>query len=142
MVLSTICLIALLSCSGGIEEQAKMQMEKSIKYLAKDSNIKISDTKTVFKNDSLVVLQCVMRGVNGFGENARSDMEYIYKIEKNGKRKESIVNLEENESVLDASKRMLETNPSNNPNGKARDSAYIVLNATVRLTFGGHEVEE
>ena len=142
LVLFAICVMSLLSCSEGVEEQAKMQMEKSIKYLAKDPDIKISDTKTIFKNDSLVVLQCVTRGLNGFGGYTRSDVEYIYRIENGGKREESIVNLEESESVIDISKKMQETNPSNNPNTEARDSAYIVLNATLRLAFSGHEVKE
>jgi len=70
---------SLLLCGCGIEQSAKSQMVKSIKKEALDpSSVKISDEEVVFKNDSICVIDFVLRQANRDGEMDKSKMEYSY----------------------------------------------------------------
>lgn len=131
-------MIAFTACSD-IESDAKEQMQKTIKNLAKDPDTQISDTKAMFKTDSLIVLHCVVRGKNGFGGYTRNDMEYIYGIFKDNTRMESLQNLDEKESILKTFARIYK---EDHPNDKSPDSKTIEIGVTMQLAFFGREIEE
>ena len=70
---------SLLLCGCGIEQSAKSQMVKSIKKEALDpSSVKISDEEVVFKNDSICVIDFVLRQANREGGMDKSKMEYSF----------------------------------------------------------------
>lgn len=135
--LAVIC--CLMSCSGNIENEACVQMEKTIKSLAKDPNAQISDTKVVFKTDSLIALQCVLKGVNGFGGYTRSEMEYIYGLYHDGKRMEHLIDLEDDESVVKSCIDFYKKDhPKENIDDKTKE---IGINIGLYLLIAGHEVD-
>lgn len=87
---------------------AKQQMEATMKELAKDpSSVAISDTKTMFTNDSICILHFRFSAKNGFGAIQTSLCEYVYLIDEyntnNEKTYEAVINLDDKEkkSVLD-----------------------------------------
>ena len=98
----------LISYSGNFESQAKEQMEKTFKELAKDpSSVELSNIETQFKNDSICIIHLKFSGKNGFGAVSSTKYEYIYckDISKNSIR-EAVVNLEKDKSVLQSAKEM------------------------------------
>lgn len=79
--------IALLSSCSNIENDAKKQMEISIKHqvLKKAekkgeaiSDINISDTQTMYRSDSLCIIHCKACAVFTNKKREESNMEYIY----------------------------------------------------------------
>ena len=73
--------IVLLSCSKASkqEKEAKEIMPQTLRENAKDpSSVKISDVKTVFRNDSLCILHLLFTAKNGFGIESSSKVEYVY----------------------------------------------------------------
>lgn len=127
------------SCSVNIESEAKEQMEKTIKSLAKDPNATISDTKIVFETDSLIAMRCILRGVNGFGGYTRSEMEYIYGVYYDGKRKEYLIDLEDDESYV---KSCIRNYKKDHPKEKSFESNKdIEMMISIYLLMVGREVE-
>lgn len=135
-------IFCLCSCSVGIENEASKQMEKTLKSLAKDPNAQISDTKVVFKTDSMIVLHCVLRGVNGLGGYTRSEMEYIYGIFSDGKRQEALQDLKDNKSIVKSSNENYRKIKADNPDDNSLDSIKnIEMNIIFRLAMFGREIE-
>ena len=95
-----ICAVFMCACSNDIETEARSHMENAVKQLAKDPNPHISDVEIVFKTKDLIVLQCIIKGMNSYGGYSTSNVEYIYGIMDKGKRMESVQILGEKESVL------------------------------------------
>lgn len=98
------------SCSQRYESEAKAQMEKTMKELAKDpSSVQITNLKTMFANDSICVLQFNFSGKNGFGGVASDFIEYIYfTVKRKGKSTtyEKILNLSDGKkSIMENAKR-------------------------------------
>lgn len=133
-------MILLCACGHSTESKAKAQMVKTIKDLAKDPDVKVSNIKTVFDNDTLVIMQCVVRGLNGFGGYTRSEMEYVYLYDhKDKKAKEALLDMDKSviKQASEAYKESLEMNPAN-----ADSITHIVMSAVINLAFRGRDVEE
>lgn len=135
-----------MACSDKLEKEAKKQMETTILNLAKDPNAQISDIKTTFKADSLIVMNCVVRGLNAFGGYARNDMEYTYTIRKDGVRMELVRNLDNEESVLEQIEDIYEEygNKQRNSPGESINEAkkQIEVGIYIQLLMLGREVEK
>lgn len=145
--------ILITSCSsGGVEKEAKQQMEKTMKELAKDpSSVQISDVKTMFSNDSLCILHFRFSAKNGFGALRTSKFEYIYVVhEKNTEkeiRRESVVDLEDKDekSVLEKARnnyeeKFLETDSISSLKEKDRKAWHIDLAVNMHMIFRGRTV--
>lgn len=143
-ILFAICATFLCACSVGIEKDATEQMEKTIRYLAKDPDLQISDTKAVFKTDSMIVLQCLIRGKNGLGGYKRSEIEYVYGIFGDGATMECLQDLEDKESVLKVAERVFkEVNAESFSDGSKLDSIQnIKVSIVALLSFFGNEVKK
>lgn len=102
-----LCLLC--SCSGSIKNEAKEQMEKTFKELAKDpSSVSFNDVKVMFDNDSICIIQLKFCAKNGFGAMVSSDMEYVYLIDMQDSTKcarEMVRKLEDKESIMAMARR-------------------------------------
>lgn len=137
------------ACSTNLESIAKKQMEKTMNELAKDpSSIQISNVETVFSNDSICILHFKFSGKNGFGGFSSNNIEYIYLIRnRDGKktRHESLIKLDEKESILNQAKKdYQEKKWENEYNKKLSDNNkkawYIFFNADLYMLFNGREI--
>lgn len=139
------------SCSNGVESDAKQQMEKTMKELAKDpSSAKISDVKTLFFNDSLCILHFNFSAKNGFGAMRTSLIEYVYLVQDRHSdkeiRRESVINLDKDEkSVLDIARgyyeeRFLETDSIASLKDKDRKAWHIYMAANIHMILGGRTI--
>lgn len=109
LLMLPLVMASLMSC-GSIENDAKRQMEDSFKELANDpGSVEITNADIVFSTDSCVVIQCTLRSKNAFGALMRSNMEYIYVIDKDCTR-EAIKNLDKEKSSISLAKEILEEN--------------------------------
>lgn len=77
---------ACISRPRGLENRALNQLPISMEEHLEDfypgmSAWRIEDTKTVYANDSIVVLQCTARFRNASNEKVVRDYRYIYKID-------------------------------------------------------------
>lgn len=144
-----ILLISLLiSCTqNNIESKAKEQMKKTIKELAKNPDTyKISNIKTMFIDDSLVVLNFIGKGQNGFGGYSTSKYEYIYAIKNDGV-KESLYDLEDRGSIIgkkafsEIMGEILGDTLDTESSGRI-DTAAIKLAASLTVAFNGRYIEE
>lgn len=88
--------ILLCACSSPLNKEAKEQMEKTLKEFSKNRDIQISNTKTVFEIDSLVIFNCVVREVLENGLDVPIKEEYVYLLGNDGKRREYHTGLEIN----------------------------------------------
>lgn len=145
-IICTVCLsMMFMACSDKLTKEASKQMKITISQLAKDPNAQISDTKTTFKTDSLIVMNCVVRGLNAFGGYARNDMEYTYTIRKDGVRMELVRNLDNEESVLEQIEDIYEEygNKQRNSPGESMNEAkkQIEVGIYIQLLMLGREVE-
>ena len=122
-----------MACSDKLEKEAKKQMETTILNLAKDPNAKISDIKTTFKADSLIVMNCVVRGLNALGGYARNDMEYVYAIRKDGMCMELVRNLDNEESVLNKWRIFTDDTTTNDMNHLP--TAYMKRKSILKMLF-------
>lgn len=80
-MLLAIMTVALVSCNkaSSFEKQAKKQMEKTLKEMAKNpETFQITNVETKFCNDSTCVLHVKTKGQNGFGGWSISRKEYIF----------------------------------------------------------------
>lgn len=80
-----VCLMTMVigfaSCSN-IESDAKRSMKQCMEEIAKNPrSLEISNIKTLFKNDSCVVLTYFASGQNGFGGYNKSKYAYLYTIQ-------------------------------------------------------------
>lgn len=122
-----LCITSLfISCVSGIENDAKKRMKLTIKELAKDPNIQISDIKVLFQTDSLVIVQCVTRGINGFGGYSRNEMEYLYAITDDGNIMEKLTDKEKHEGVYTYTLRVLKANREFNASPTGRNPSEAV----------------
>lgn len=135
-----------MACSDKLEKEAKKQMETTILNLAKDPNAQISDTKTTFKADSLIVMNCVVRGLNALGGYARNDMEYVYAIRKDGMRMELVRNLDNKESVFEQMEdihRRYDNKRYESPADSIHEAKKFIEDAIyIQLVMLGREVEK
>ncbi|MBQ9311011.1 MAG: hypothetical protein IJ222_09180 [Bacteroidales bacterium] len=81
-------LLAAIGCCrrGELEKRAQDQLPVSMEYHLQDyypgmSAWRIEDVKTVYANDSIVLLQCTARFRDASGEKTVRDYRYIYKID-------------------------------------------------------------
>lgn len=80
-MLLAVMAVALVSCNkaSSFEKQAKKQMEKTLKEMAKNpETFQITNVETKFSNDSTCVLHIKTKGQNGFGGWSISNLEYVY----------------------------------------------------------------
>lgn len=152
IVLFTLLAALITSCSKSVESDAKQQMEKTMKELAKDpSSVQISDVKTMFADDSLCILHYRFSAKNGFGAMRTSHYEYIYLVHNRYSdketRKETVINLEDkdNKSVLDNARenydeKFLETDSISSLTEKDRKAWHLHLAANMRMIFGGRTI--
>lgn len=146
-IICTVCLsMMFMACSDRLTKEASKQMKITISQLAKDPNAQISDTKTTFKADSLIVMNCVVRGLNALGGYARNDMEYVYAIRKDGVRMELVRNLDNEESVLEQIEDIYEEygNKQRNSPGESMNEAKKQIEAGIyiQLVMLGRKVEK
>lgn len=146
-IICTVCLpMMFMACSDRLTKEASKQMKITILQLANDPNAQISDTKTTFKTDSLIVMNCVVRGLNAFGGYARNDMEYTYAIRKDGMRMELVRNLDNEESVLEQIEDIYEEygNKQRNSPGESMNEAEKQIEAGIyiQLVMLGRKVEK
>lgn len=151
LVLS-IFVLALCACSNSVENDAKKQMELTMKELAKDpSSVKIFDVETMFSNDSLCILHFRFSAKNGFGAMRASLCEYIYivhgRFSDNETRRESVINLDDKEekSVLEYAhknynEKLLETDSISSLKDEDRKAWHIRMAANMHMIFGGRTV--
>lgn len=97
--------VALLcSCSHSIKNEAKEQMEKTFKELAKDpSSVSFNDVKVMFDNDSICIIHLKFCAKNGFGAMVSNDYEYVYLIDKRDSTecaREMVRELKDKESIM------------------------------------------
>lgn len=145
-IICTVCLsMMFVACSDRLTKEASKQMKITISQLAKDPNAQISDTKTTFKADSLIVMNCVVRGLNAFGGYARNDMEYVYAIRKDGVRMELVRNLDNEESVFEQMEdihRRYDNKQYKSPADSIHEAKKIIKDAIyIQLVMLGREVE-
>ncbi|MBR2153965.1 MAG: hypothetical protein IJ901_05060 [Bacteroidaceae bacterium] len=152
LFLFVLAFVLITSCSNGVEKDAKQQMEKTMKELAKDpSSAKISDVKTMFANDSLCILHFRFSAKNGFGAMRTSLCEYIYLVHDrhsgNEKRRESVIDLDDKDSrsVLDIARdhydeKFLETDSISSLKNEDRKAWHIYMAANMHMIFGGRTV--
>lgn len=136
-----ICAVFMCACSNDIETEARSHMENAVKQLAKDPNPHISDVEIVFKTKDLIVLQCIVKGMNSYGGYSTSNVEYIYGIMDKGKRMESVQILGEKESVLERCEKIYQTVKAENPDDDSFDREQnMIMQLTLELCFSGREV--
>ena len=152
LTLFLICSILLTACSNGVEKDAKQQMEQTMKELAKDpSSVQISDTKTMFSNDSLCILHFKFSAKNGFGAMRTSLYEYVYlvhdRFSNKETRRESVIDLEDkgSMSILDNARKnynekFLETDSISSLKDEDRKAWHIYMAANMHMIFGGRTV--
>ena len=140
------------SCSSGVESDARQQMEKTMKELAKDpTSVRITDVKTMFANDSLCILHFNFSAKNGFGVMRTNLHEYIYLVHdrhsNNETRRESVINLDDNDekSVLDKARdyyveKFLESDSIATLKEEDKKAWYIYMAANIHMIFGGRTV--
>lgn len=109
-VILFLALLVLCSCNS-FEDEAKDQMEKTMKELAKNPDTyQISNIKTLFVCDSLCILQFTTHGQNSFGgwNSSRLEYAYYYTSEEDGSRKyhEFLTDLDEKSSPYEKSVEM------------------------------------
>lgn len=134
MVLAIAFVGTLASCNS-FEREAKEQMEKTMKELAKNPDtFKITDVETMFSNDSTCVLHFKTKGQNGFGGWSAGNYEYVYIKSKNIKENiyetyETVINLEEKgnkgKSVYTLAKELYESYRDNINNRDYKDSEIM-----------------
>lgn len=115
-----------ISCVSGIESDAKKRMKLTIKELAKDPNIQISDIKVLFQTDSLAIIQCVTRGINGFGGYSRNEMEYLYAITDDGKVMEKMTDKDKHQGVYSYTLNVLKANREFNSSSTGKNPSEAV----------------
>ena len=72
--------VNLTSCND-FESEAKSNMEKHMKDIAKNSKtLEISNIETVFNADSCVALKFKASGQNGFGGYSKHEYVYLYSV--------------------------------------------------------------
>ena len=143
-------LVLIASCSTGLESDAKKQMEKTMKEIAKDpSSVQINNVETMFSNDSICILHYKFSGKNGFGGVSSDEMEYIYiTYHLKGKKitKETAFKLDEKESILKTArdsyreKKWEVTDKMKNMNDEDKKAWYIHFEAQLYMFFNGREV--
>lgn len=140
LILIMLLSVMLVGCSS-IEDKAKSRMEKTLKELANDpSSVGISNVDVVFSTDSVVLIQCVMRSKNEFGTLVRSNVEYIYAIDKNCRR-ESIKNLDKEKSSIKTATRILEENASYYTSKFKTNDKFLEKMLIVNATINGRKIE-
>ena len=92
------------SCSNGLKNEAKKQMEKTFKELAKDpSSVSFNNVKVMFDNDSVCIIDLSVSAKNGFGAITSKEYEYVYLIDTSDSTKckrELVRDLSEIESIM------------------------------------------
>ena len=106
------CLLALAvfcSCSNGLKNEAKKQMDKTFKEIAKDpSSVSFSNVKVMFDNDSICIINLNVSAKNGFGAITTKEYEYVYMIDTRDSTKckrEMVRDLSEDESIMDMARK-------------------------------------
>lgn len=141
IVMMLLPMLAFLTGCNSLESDAKRQMEDSFKELANDpSSIDVSDAQIVFSTDSCVVIQCTLRAKNAFGALVRSNMEYIYAIDKDCTR-ESIKNLDKEKSSIKLATEILESNGDYYIKKFKSQEKYLEKMLLVGTTLYGRKLE-
>lgn len=100
-----IFLLGIISCSqeSKIEREARKTMKESFMELAKDpSSVKFENIRTSYVNDSLCIIHFDFTAKNGFGNEGKDKMEYIFLISK-GKKYEGFQELDGDSIYVDHS---------------------------------------
>lgn len=141
IVMMLLPMLAFLTGCNSLESDAKRQMEDSFKELANDpSSIDVSDAQIVFSTDSCVVIQCTLRTKNAFGALVRSNMEYIYAIDKDCTR-EAIKNLDKEKSSIKLATEILESNGDYYIKKFKSQEKYLEKMLLVGTTLYGRKLE-
>lgn len=141
IVMMLLPMLAFLTGCNSLESDAKRQMEDSFKELANDpSSIDVSDAQIVFSTDSCVVIQCTLRAKNAFGALVRSNMEYIYAIDKDCTR-EAIKNLDKEKSSIKLATEILESNGDYYIKKFKSQEKYLEKMLLVGTTLYGRKLE-
>lgn len=143
-----LCLLC--SCSGSIKKEAKEQMEKTFKELAKDpSSVSFNDVKVMYDNDSICIIQLKFSAKNGFGAMISSDMEYVYLIDTKDSTKcarELVRKLDEKESIMTLARRDYQGkewkkgSPVDKMTDDEKKAHFIYFNAYIATLWGGRKV--
>ena len=148
------CLILILACSENKQAQnptelltsnALEQLDSTVKRVVADPNVIIENKKIMFESDSATIIHCDIRGTNAFGGWVKQQTEYIYGICKNGKIKEWMADIKDNDIVF-YSKDDLYKQLSGNVNpdfANETDSIkYIKHKAIYNLEHYGKDINE
>ena len=136
------------SCSNGLENEAKKQMEKTFHEIAKDpSSVSLNNVKVMFNNDSICIINLNMSAKNGFGAIATKKYEYVYLIDIKDKSKvEMVRDLSEEESIMNIARKDYQAKKWDNVFNKEKMSdedkkaSYIYFNAHLLSIVGGRKV--
>ena len=149
LILSTFFLI---SCSKGLENEAKLQMEKTMKELAKDpSSVQISNVDIKYSNDSICIIHAKFSGKNGFGGVGSNEIEYVYLVGTNVKtgektKSESVIKLDEDKSVLKKAHDLYDQYKDSEDYKSMSDEekkAHIIFDtAVVHIAFFGRDIDK
>lgn len=148
--------LLIMSCSNGLEKQAKEQLKKTMKEMLKNpDSATLTNVKTELNNDSICIIQFTCKAQNGFGGYNSTKYEYVYlKIENKDKTiyKEGVFNLEKTKSVIKKAKDFSNSisnignkdiKKSKSPDELEIDSINtIYLIAIGNLIFSGREVDK
>lgn len=146
--------LSIIACTNSVERDAKQQMEKTMKELAKDpSSAQITDVKTMFADDSLCILHFRFSAKNGFGAMRTTNQEYIYlvhnRFSENETRREMVTDLDDKDekSVLDKAhenydEKFLETDSISSLKDEDRKAWHIHLATNMHMLFRGRTVGE
>lgn len=141
------------SCSNGLENRAKEQLKKTMKEkLDNPDSAKLTNVKTELNNDSLCIIHFKCKAQNGLGVYNSTDYEYIYlKCDKDCYR-ESLIDLDEKESVIKRALDLLITKIDNGGDDYMKNKSdaefkkdsieSIFTIALGQVLFHGREVKE
>lgn len=139
------------SCSNGLQDEAKKQMEKTFKELAKDpSSVSFNNVKVMFDNDSVCIINLNLSAKNGFGAIMTKEYEYVYLIDMKDSTKsklEMVRDLSEKESIMNMARNDYQAKDWSKGSyvdklsDEDKKAYYIYFNAYITSIFGGRKVD-
>ena len=146
LILAVFC-----SCSNGLQDEAKKQMEKTFKELAKDpSSVSFNNVKVMFDNDSVCIINLNFSAKNGFGAILTKEYEYVYLIDMSDSTKckrEMVRDLSEKESIMSIARNDYQAKDwgkgsyVDKLSDEDKKAYFIYFNAYINSIFGGRKVD-